>query len=151
MAVALNVDREQVKMLVQSIGCTETAKQTGIALNTVLQWSSRFGWLQALREKQKLPASMTHKDVIGVIKPSDALQNTLVDDSKVTRLAASRAIRKGFAALAAMPGEEIIAQGPNVASLTKAASQVHGWQEGQTQMLRVAIYRGGDEPPVIDV
>lgn len=84
MPAALDVDREQVRMLVVSVGCSEAARQTGINLNTVLQWSARFGWLKALQVKPVLPASM-QQPAIGVISGANAQANVVREKLMETR------------------------------------------------------------------
>lgn len=150
MPAPLDVDHEAVKVLAIAVGVRQAARQMGLPEDAVRQWSKRENWFPE-PQKQVLPPTMQKQTVTGVTKASDALANTLADDSKMSRLHASRAIRKGFEHLAEQSGEAIMAQAPNVASLAKAASTVHGWADGQQQTLRVSIYRGGDEPPVIDV
>lgn len=84
MPAALDVNREEVRMLVVSVGCREAARQMGLDENTVLQWSARYGWLKGLREKPALPLSM-RQPVIGVISPANAQRNVLVEKLLQTR------------------------------------------------------------------
>lgn len=85
MPAALETDREAIRLMVVEYGCTETAKQTGIPLNTVLSWSARGEWLKP----QKLPPSMV-QPAIGAIKPHLAQQNILEHRKQQTRNNLSR-------------------------------------------------------------
>lgn len=118
MPAPLAVDRDQVKMLVLSVGCTEAARQTGIKLATILQWSSRGEWLKR-PEQPKLPPTMQPRDVIGVIKPVDALSNMLSENGKRTKL--------GLTAYAAKMAEQAAESGTiEEAPLYKAVADIHG-------------------------
>lgn len=74
MPAPLDVDREQVRMLVLRVGCTEASQELGIPLNTILSWSARGKWLKP--EKPELPPTVQPR-AISTIKPSQALANIM--------------------------------------------------------------------------
>lgn len=143
----LDVDREQVRMLVMELGCTEAAKRTGIPLNTVLQWSSRGKWLAHTRQPVSLPKSMTPTTVIGVIKPADALANALAEDSCETRMSLSRSARK----MARDAESADLAQAGDVLQVGKLAALTHGWADGSQTNVKIAIFGAGVDVGAIDI
>lgn len=148
----LDVDRDQVKMLVQEMGCTEAAKRTGVPLNTVLQWSSRFGWLKELRQPRPMPASMTPTSVIGVIKPADALQTAIQEHGTATKLSALRYARKAVEHAEQLPAKEALAEAQNVKAVLQGMVIADG--SGQQQAghdVRIAIFAASQEPPALDI
>ncbi len=89
-APALDIDREEVRMLVMSVGPRQAARQCNLNENTVLQWTSRYGWLDHLKKPPlEKPKSMMPIPVINVISPADALASTLSDNKRRTKLAQS--------------------------------------------------------------
>lgn len=88
MPARLAVDRDALKMLVLSVGCTEAAKQTGINLNTVLALSARGKWLKPALPA--LPLTVQQPPAINAIKPVDALQKVISDRKQQTRAGLSK-------------------------------------------------------------
>jgi hypothetical protein len=126
----LEVDREQMKMLVQSVGCSEAAKQTGVKLNTVLSWSAREGWLKELKEaKPVLPAHLQPR-AIDAIKPVDALSNTLRERQEKTKLHQSKYVMRASEKLADIPDETLLDHAPVGKLLSDMASKVWPEQQG---------------------
>lgn len=136
MPAPLDVDREQVRMLVLAVGCSEAARQTGINLNTILQWSSRFEWLKPVAVKP-LPVSMAPTPVIGVINPGDALANTLKQRKNETLLGLSEWASESASSLGKLRGEEARC----AASEAKLTADVMGkvWPEQQTGQNQTAV------------
>lgn len=108
MAAPRTDDREQVRMLVLSVGAREAARQAGIPENTVLAWCHRFGWLEHVKPQEiELPASM--RGASSAIKPADALQNILSERKLKTRLALSKYVREASHEAAIAPNKLAIA------------------------------------------
>jgi hypothetical protein len=165
MPAPLDVDREQVRMLVLSVGVREAARQCNLSENTVLAWANRGGWLDAIKDALRpqslpqLPQSMRPTVAIGAIKPVDALANTLLDDSKATKVAASRFARRVVEYSADMEPEIALEQARNVKEAVTIAEKVHGWGQNSGPE-RISIYGGqvaivqqvaqDDTGPVID-
>lgn len=155
MPAPLDVDREQVRMLVQTHGCTEAAKMTGIKLATILQWSSRGNWLKELRLPPKLPPSMTPTPVIGVISPADAQAESMRDDSQATRLAGLRFSRRTVEAAAELAKDkplDALEMAQNVKASLQGAALAGDWQAAQQRTdLRISIFAAPQERPVVDI
>lgn len=106
MPAALDVDREQVKMLVLEVGCHEAARRLGLAEGTVRQWDNRFGWTASIPRDKPLPPSRV-QPVTLVTSPSDALASAMREDAMGGRAAALRATRKSLVHMAELPAEEL--------------------------------------------
>jgi len=126
MAAQLDVDREAVRVLVVAVGPREAARQMGLSENTVLQWTSRFGWLDHTKAVPQLPTSMQKQAVIGVIKPADALANSLKEDALATRVGLTR-YAKRMAVQAETAG--ILEEAP----LYKAVADIHAKMHPEAQ------------------
>jgi hypothetical protein len=129
----LNIDKEQVRMLVLAVGVREAARQMGLKENTVTAWACRYHWLAECKPAAltPLPPSMRPIDVVGVITPSEALENVLKRDADSTKTALSKAARRGAEAIAEMPLEEALEQTQALVGLSKVAEKVHGWGANQ--------------------
>ena len=122
---ANQVSREAVKTLAIAVGVREAARQLGLTESRVLQWSKREKWFAPTPQPP-------NQGVITVIKkPSQALSDSLQDDSKATRIGFSKAARKASEKLAQMPSETLLEPAVSV-SASKwhgIASGTHGWAE----------------------
>lgn len=124
----LDVDREQVRMLVLELGCTEAAKRTGIPLNTVLSWSARGEWLKPVI--QELPPTVRPRAINAISSPADALKAALDDDSQATRVAGlrySKLVTQHAASLAEASPNEALAQAPLVKAALQGAALAGNW------------------------
>lgn len=140
MPVALDIDKEAVRVLVVAIGARAAARELGLDENTVLQWSARGGWLEKVRPTQALPLSMQPKAVITVIgepvkAPAEALAAILADHERQTKLSLARTARTN-AAEAELAG---LAGAGDALSTGKLAALVHGWSSGPATTVNVAI------------
>lgn len=125
----IEIDEEALKTLVVAIGPRAAARQMGLNENTVLAWAKRGNWMAATRPtpaEKPLPASMQPR-AITAIKPSEALANTLEDDSKATKLSLSIAAKR-MAREAESAGLD---QARNAHEVAKLASTVHAWEAKQ--------------------
>lgn len=154
MPAPLDVDRDQVRMLVLSVGCTEAAQQTGIPLNTVLSWSARGEWLANAGKPTPLPASMQPRAIPAIVAPVDALMNILSEDERETRISLSKSARK----LAKQAEDAPLEQAADVLQAAKTAAIVHRWQDGANTagsvIVNIALMglpQSGSEPEAIDL
>lgn len=121
MPAALDVDREQVRMLVLAVGVREAARQMGLNEKTVLHWSHTGNWLAHLRQpnaKPEMPLSMQPRSVVSV-RPADALQAVLHEGITETKI--------GFTRYAARMATKAAEHGQlEDAPLYKAVADIHG-------------------------
>lgn len=132
MPVALDVNREAVRVLVVAVGVREAARQMNLPAGTVLAWANRGGWLQSARDaiKRKTDAIAQSREQPGstqspAINPSDALQNTLAERKDQTRLNLSRYVVDASKKAAKSAGDLEIA--PRVKEVAAVAG--HVWPE----------------------
>lgn len=155
-APGLDVDREQVRMLVLSIGPREAARKMGLNENTVRQWSARYGWLKHARpEKPQLPKSMQPVVVTNVTKPADALLDCIIEDGKATKVAGMKAARRVAERISTMAIDEAVEQMPNLKASLQSAAIAGDWQvrtDGQQLVINIALL-GRDLPdgPTYDI
>lgn len=142
-------NREEVRMLVLSVGCSEAARLTGIPLNTVLSWSARGKWLQP--EKPKLPphVAAAKAGAIAAIKPADSLANKLAEDGEATKLAGmeyAKLVVSGAAARAKSDPDNALGVASDVKSALQSAAIAGGWQQAGVQVgVAINLGRGGME------
>lgn len=152
MPAPLAVDREQVRMLVMTVGVREAARQCGIAQGTVQDWSAKGKWLADTKPTPaKLPPPASMQRPTNPTSPVDALSGILADDSRETRLSLSRAARS----MARQAEDAELEQAGDALQVGKLAAAVHGWDRDEGQRCVLAFFSiqaaGGDETPVIDV
>lgn len=95
MPAPLNIDREQVRMLVLSVGVREAAAKMGLPVATVGAWSARGNWLR--QPPAPLPPTMKPVQTVHT-KPSEALADSIADDQKRSRVALHRLARTSLEA-----------------------------------------------------
>lgn len=166
MPVALDVNKEAVQVLVGAVGVREAARQMGLSENTVLAWANRGGWVQHIanaQERKSKAVALRRPDSLQspAIKPADALQNVLQDDSRETRISLSKSFRRLSKTAESAPLE----QAGDVLQVAKGAALVHNWvgptaQTGQAMVLNINVLGASpdqhpvtldlppDEPPV---
>jgi hypothetical protein len=95
MPAKLDIDREQVRMLVLSVGVREAARQMELPEATVQAWSARLGWLHHITRPAEIarPASMKPATV-ATKSPGDALQEILTTRKQNTKLGLSRYVER---------------------------------------------------------
>lgn len=132
----LNIDREQVRLLVLSIGVRPAAAKLGIPPGTVQDWSARFGWLRHARTQTvvtppsiQAPPTMLPK-TNPTIQPADALTEILRDDATATRTALSRAVRRASEHASSLAGSDSLDAARRVRETVESASRLHGWEQG---------------------
>lgn len=120
MPAALDVNKEEVRMLVLNVGVREAARQMGLNEKTVLHWSHTGNWLAHLKPNVKpvMPLSMQPRSVVSV-KPADALQAALQEGITETKI--------GFTRYAARMATKAAESGSlDDAPLYKAVADIHG-------------------------
>lgn len=149
MPLAIDVDREQVRMLVLAVGVREAARQMGLNEDTVASWSARFGWVKAVADIKAKAAA--HRQIQGVqvptSTPAESLANILADDSRTTKIGLSRAARAAADTFAKRSGPAVIKSSKALRDIAATASQLHGWEERKEGglILNLGISVGGME------
>lgn len=135
----IDIDREQVRMLVLSVGVREAARSLNLSENTVSAWSARYSWLADTRPKPPVdkPASMISASTAS-ISPVKAMEGVLERRSKLTRFALSKVALRGALHASQMKGDEILTKSKEIKDLTSIASTVGGWEEG-TNLTQINI------------
>lgn len=152
MPAAIDVDREQVRMLVLSVGVREAARKLELSEDTVKSWSLRGNWLA--KPEHVLPPTVMQCRAPDAPKPADALAAALAEDERETRISLSKAARR----LASASESADLGQAADVLSSAKVASLVHKWgdgsQQGATVVLNLAlqcIAVQSEHPPTLDL
>jgi hypothetical protein len=117
------VNREEVRLLALSVGVRKAARQLGLNENRVLQWSKREQWFKPKPQPPK------QGDVITVIKPSQALAETLKQHGSDTKLGLSTAARKAAKHAANMTPVQVLNVSRDLKNVTDIAEKVHGWNQ----------------------
>lgn len=128
MPAALDVDRQQVKMLAISVGVREAARQMDLPEETVKKWCTREGWLKDLPRSQQMPPTIL-RPVPNVPNAANCLVNTLRNDLFETRASHVRIARRAASALEQKPDAALIDADvvPSILALGKHAALVGGW------------------------
>lgn len=149
MPAALDVDKEQVRMLVLEVGCAEAARRLGIAHDTVRQWACRGRWIADRPASQPLPP--THRRPVTLVAtPAQALADAYRDDRIQTRLSMSRAARKAATTLEQRDGDELLTDGgQTLKTVAQATALIHGWSD-QTQARVVVSLQSLEQAPEIE-
>lgn len=121
-----DIDHEQVRMLVLTLGVRAAARKLNLSENTVLAWSRKGGWLAHARPvvAETLPIPPTISQTLTTISPADALRDVLAEDSRETRISLSRSARRMAQDAEAAPLESA----GDVLQVAKVAAMVHGWE-----------------------
>lgn len=135
----LAIDKEQVRMLVLSVGVREAARQLDLNQETVAAWSARGDWLAHTREKPVLPKSMQPIASGASIKPADALTEILTTEAKETRQFLSKTAHKAAKRASEQTGNEIIASSDKVLNIGKLAALTHGWNKDDAGGSRINV------------
>jgi uncharacterized protein YjcR len=118
------INKEAIKTLVVAYGQREAARKAGLNVNTVMAWSRRYGWKQAIPETSHAICTQS---------PANALASVLQADNEATKLAWSTAGKKAaehFAKLKPTVNKDRAAAAKNWHSV---AAGTHGWNESQGQ------------------
>jgi hypothetical protein len=116
------VNKEEVRMLVATLGYKETSLRTGIEEPTLRQWSHRGQWTKVRQH----PKAVTHVTA----SPADALADALQEHENATRLALAKAARKGTEHIAESDPEGIKRDSRALLQLGQTAGMAHKWNSG---------------------
>lgn len=148
MAAALDVDREQARMLCMEVGYAEASRRTGIKHGTLRQWGARGGWTV----REPLPPTMQKVTVTGVTAPADALQEVISEGIKKTK----SGLTKYVARMAEAAGESgTLEEAPLLKAVADIHSKMHPekQEDGRVSLAFFSISIGSGEPeaPTVDV
>lgn len=135
MPPALDIDKEQVRMLVLSIGVRPAAAKLGLPVSTVGTWSEEGKWLACTKPQPATmpkPASMVNPNNPN-ISPANALAQTIQDHERATKTALARAIRAGAEHASTMLGSEVVDKSRQIKDLAGAGAVIHAWSGGDKQ------------------
>lgn len=118
--------KEAVKMLYMELGPSEAARRLGKPINTITKWASRYGWVT--KTVTTIPRPKPN-ECRSVVKPSDALVQSIKETGTATKGAIAAAVLKAAEGIdaAGIP----ICSASHLKDLTTAAARVFGWDQGQ--------------------
>lgn len=156
MPAALDVNKEEVRMLVLSVGVREAARQMGLNEDTVSTWSANGGWLAHTKPQAKplLPLSLIPRSSI-TSKPADALQKALTERHEHTKLGLSLYAARASRQASRMPKHELLEAAPSVKAVADVMAKV--WPEaqagpatGQAMVVNISVLSASpDQSPVV--
>lgn len=118
---AAAANKEDCRLLAIEYGIRETARRTGINVNTLLSWSKRYNWFTH-------PPSVTKQNgnAISAIRPAgDIVLEELQEHERETKLSLARYSRR-----AAKDAEQLsVREAPLVHKVGQLAGIVHKWGE----------------------
>ncbi len=124
------VNKEAVRILVQSVGYTEAANQTGIDRNTLYQWNRRYAWNVPVVHSQE-------KRVRTVRSPADAHAAVLQDRKEQSAGYLSKYAVNASEDAAKLNGKARLKQAQNVRHV--AAVREHLWPQEKQQQTNVMV------------
>ncbi len=157
MPAAHDVDWDAVKSLALQIGITDAARQFNIPNAAARKRSSREGWFRNIPRSAPLPLTLQpikpkdeNGNVTTVTKGSQAVQNVLRELGEQTRVSLAKGLQKGAKHVEELDGESVMLNAKNIASITKSASDVHGWSAAgpATISFRVGLLGAASEKHV---
>lgn len=139
MPVALEIDREAVRVLVVAIGVRAAARELGLSEATVSAWSARYGWLEHTRAVAVLPASMVRAASGATRAPAEALADVMSDLDRRTKLGFAKASAKVAEDAADKDVAALIEDAQAINIWAKTASLAHGWSGSAGATVNVAV------------
>lgn len=140
MPAALDVNKEEVRMLVLAVGVREAARQMGINEKTVLHWSHTGSWLASTRAQPASlprPASQVPRSVVSVV-PAKALENVLKERQNHTKLGLSLYAARASRVASRIPKHELLEHAPSVKAIADIAAKV--WPEQGIPSMRISMF-----------
>ena len=139
------------------LGLRELARNMGIPAGTVLARSKREGWTQQiatakLLQRPAMAREIARADAIEAITPTQSaaisVRDALAEDSRVSRLAMSRGLRRAAETVSALPGGEIIGSAQNVRAMAASLATIHGWasEQGTRNSMLIQLINGNADP-----
>lgn len=139
MPAKLEIDREQVRLMVHSEGCRETARILGLSEDTVKSWSRRFGWIEELKAAP-MPKSMVQKAAPDAPSVADLQVQAYRERRLKTRLLHSKVALENIEHLAEQPVNQRLADGgQTLTAVVKHAALADGWEEQSAQRVVVCL------------
>jgi hypothetical protein len=140
----VQLDKEKIRLLVQSIGYQEASKQTGIKYATLRQMAKRGKWNDVVPKYQNaIVTQVTNPRTI-----ADIHADTLRSLERETKLSFAK-----YSAKAARDSESAtLRDSPYVHKAAQTASIVHNWGNDDKKpnaILNVAILTGAEKPEKI--
>src|SRR6478736_5623285 len=136
MPAALQIDKEQVRIVAVTVGVREAARQFGLPEGTVRAWSCREGWLVEKEQVQSV-----QERAVAVVREKQGLQPhaaNAADSRKAfdgeTRLGHAHAASKVAGKLKVMDADELFLSAPLLAQHAKHAATVFGWSGGDNNV-----------------
>lgn len=142
MPAALDVDWEAIKTLAIAVGIREAARRVGISEESVMQRSSREGWLRDLPRSIPMPPTVM-RAVSVVSNPGEAMGQAMKDLNDGTRFGHAKVARKIADKLSQSDEDELLAIMPSVLMAGKHAALVAGnWGGQQGTTMRLDLLAG---------
>ena len=140
MPAPLDIDREQVRLLVQQHGVREAARMCGLAEPTVQAWSARYGWIRELTDRPHLPPTLIQRASTATIRPADANAELIRKGSRGWKVASAKVGAK----LAEKEADELMEPGvaQKWAGVAQKAGLLTGGVEGVVRLEVLARSRG---------
>ncbi len=129
MPAALDVNREEVRMLALNVGVREAARQMDIPEATVQAWAARYGWLKNAPRSVPLPSTVIRPRATNATKAVDCLVNTLLESVRETRANHVSVALKASRKLTELPAELLLDhdQAQTTLAIAKHAALTAGW------------------------
>lgn len=155
MPAALELDRNEVRIVAVQIGVREAARQFGLSEETVMSWSKREGWLREKEEQEEIVerAKWQKRESQGLPAVARTASEILKSYDGDTRMGLAKGLKAGADHVAQLDGQEVLMAAGQVAQLAKASGLVHNWQANSAGIsIRMDIVsQCSDSGPVIDV
>lgn len=144
MPAALDVNKEEVRMLALSLGVREAARKMGIPESTVQYWSMTGKWFAHLKPRplEQRPASLIPRSTVST-KPADALQSVVAENKVKTKVSQSNYLAKASKALENVPDAELLSVTDAALQLATMASKVYPEEHGTGNAVVVTVNLSG--------
>lgn len=154
MPAALEVDKEQVRIIALAVGVREAARQFGLSEGTVSYWSAKEGWMDKQEQVEAAQAMAIErvKSKQGVqAVPSGA--QVMEGMNGETRYGHAVGAHKVAQKIQTMDADELFLSAPLLAQHAKHAQAVFGWAQNVTGAIRLDVLAScsSDQAPVLDV
>lgn len=127
---------DSVKQLTMQVGPREAARRLGLSRqhgDALRQLCHRGNWLASVQRANVSPVpsgpvTMSGQPVTAVTTASVAFAEIMADDSKASKLAGSRYVRKTLEHAAELPPEIGLEQAQNVKATIASGATIHAWE-----------------------
>ena len=120
------VNREEVRMLVNSVGYAQASEATGIKQGTLRQWAARYNWNAPVHATVAKSLAVTN-----VTSPAIALASILAQDRDATKLGASKVARRVFEHLSEAPIPELMRHSRQARDYVDVGAKAQAWEAEQ--------------------